>query len=104
MLEKSGYEVAHALTAEHAFVLLQKDPPDLVLLDLLLPGMQGEDLCKKIKSDDRLKNIPVILFTAISDNIQRIAREVGAQDYVKKPFDIAELLAKVKKLTHQDIK
>ena len=96
-LEKSGYEVISALSGEKAFILLQKDIPDLILLDLLLPGIQGEEICKKLKCDDRLKTIPVILFTASASDVSKVAKEVGADDYIMKPFEPEELLGKLKK-------
>ena len=96
-LKNSGYEVVHVIDAEKAFALLRKDIPDLVLLDLLLPGMQGEEICKKLKCDDRLKTIPVILFTASASDIPKVAKEVGADDYIMKPFEPEDLLSKVKK-------
>ena len=96
-LKNSGYEVVHVIDGEKAFALLQKDIPDLILLDLLLPGMQGEEICKKLKCDDRLTTIPVILFTASASDIPKVAREVGADDYIMKPFESEELLSKIKK-------
>jgi len=96
-LKKSGYEVIGALNAEEAFAFLQKNIPDLILLDLLLPGMQGEEVCKQLKSDARLKHIPVILFTASASDIPKMAKEIGADDYIMKPFEPEELLGKVKK-------
>ena len=96
-LKNSGYEVISALSGEEAFTLLQKDIPDLILLDLLLPGMRGEEVCKKLKCDDRLKTIPVILFTASASDIAKVAKEVGADDYIMKPFEPEDLLSKVKK-------
>ncbi|MFA4889352.1 MAG: response regulator, partial [Candidatus Omnitrophota bacterium] len=71
--------------------------PDLILLDLLLPGIQGEEICKKLKCDDRLKTIPVILFTASASDVSKVAKEVGADDYIMKPFEPEELLGKLKK-------
>ena len=96
-LEKSGYEVIAVPSGEAALDLIQNDPPGLILLDLLLPGMQGEEICKKLKCDDRLKTIPVVLFTASASDIPKVAREVGADDYIMKPFESEELLGKVKK-------
>ena len=96
-LEKSGYEVVSAISGEEALTFLQKDIPNLILLDLLLPGIQGEEICKKLKCDDRLKSIPVILFTASASDIPKVVREVGADDYVMKPFEPQELLSKIKK-------
>ena len=96
-LKSAGYEVTVAKTAEDALVFLQKDIPDLILLDLLLPGMQGEEACKRIKADDRLKNIPVILFTASLNNVPEVVRQTGADDFTIKPFVPSELLKKIKK-------
>lgn len=96
-LKKSGYEVISALSGEEAFIFLQKNIPDLILLDLVLPGMRGEEFCKKLKCDDRLKTIPVIIFTASVSNIPKLTKEVGADDYIMKPFEPEELLDKVKK-------
>ena len=96
-LKKSGYEVISALSGEDAFAFLQKDTADLILLDLLLPDMRGEEICKKLKCDDRLKAIPVILFSASASDIPKVAKEVGADDYVTKPFEPEDLLGKVKK-------
>ena len=96
-LEKSGYEVVSALSGEEAFTFLQKDIPDLILLDLLLPDMRGEEICKKLKCDNRLKNIPVILFTASASDIPKVVKEVCADDCIRKPFEPEDLLKKVKK-------
>ena len=96
-LEKSGYEVISALSGEEAFAFLQKEIPDLILLDLLLPGMRGEEICKKLKCDNRLKTIPVILFTASASDIPKVVKAVCADDYIAKPFEPEDLLSKVKK-------
>ncbi len=97
-LESSGYEVMAVASGEEAFTFLQKDIPDLILLDLLLPGVQGEEVCKKLKCDDRLKTIPVILLTASAGDIPKVAKEVGADDFIMKPYEPEELLDKIKKL------
>ncbi|MDO8489314.1 MAG: response regulator [Candidatus Omnitrophota bacterium] len=96
-LEKSGYKVLTAPNAGEALELLQNNLPDLILLDLLLPDIRGEEVCKKLKSDDRLKNIPVILFTASVSDIPKVAKEIGADDYIAKPFDPEVLLRKIKR-------
>ena len=96
-LVKSGYEVISALSGEEAFTLMQKNIPDLILLDLLLPGMQGREVCKKLKSDDRSKHIPVIIFTASSSDISKVAREIGADSYIMKPFEPRNLADIVEK-------
>lgn len=96
-LKKSGYEVVSTLGGEEAFMFLQKDIPDLILLDLLLPDIQGEEICKQLKCDDRLKHIPVILITASASDIPKVAKEIGADDYILRPFDPEVLLEKIKK-------
>lgn len=99
-LETSGYDILIAEDAEKALEMLkQKAAPDLILLDLLLPKMQGGELCKKLKSDTQFKHIPVILFTASAVRIPEMVYEIGADDYIRKPFDSEELLRKIKKLT-----
>ena len=70
---------------------------DLILLDLLLLGIRGEEFCKKLKGDANLKHISVILFTASAGDIPKLAKEIGADDYIMKPFEPEELLEKVKK-------
>ncbi|MFA5316463.1 MAG: response regulator [Dehalococcoidales bacterium] len=98
-LKHLGYEIIPAVDAEEALAFLQKDVPDLVLLDLLLPKMQGDELCKMLKSDDRYKDIPIIIFTAsaIRPSLPENIKAMGADDCILKPFDPEELLGKVKK-------
>ena len=86
-IESAGYEVLTAESGEKALDWLAKDTPDLILLDLLLPKMQGQEVCKRIKCDDSLKRIPVVLFTASSSDVVKIAKESGADDYIMKPFE-----------------
>ena len=98
-LKKNGYEIIEAIDAEEAMKIVQKAPPDLILLDLLLPKMQGDELCKKLKSDDRYKNIPIILFTAsaIRPSLPGNIEAMGADDCILKPFEPEELLGKIRK-------
>ena len=98
-LKHLGYEIIPAIDAEEALEILQRDTPDLILLDLLLPKMQGDELCKNLKSDDRYKNIPIILFTAsaIRPRLFEKIKEMGADDCIMKPFEPEELISKVKK-------
>lgn len=98
-LKKLGYEIIEAIDAEEALVILQNKIPDLILLDLLLPKMQGDELCKKLKSDNKFKYIPVILFTAsaIRPNLPEKIKEMGADDCIMKPFEAGKLLEKVRK-------
>lgn len=96
-LEGLGYEILQAIDSESALELLKKKRPDLILLDLLLPQMQGDELCKKLKSDIKFKDIPIILFTASIVRVPDKVKEIGAEDYIMKPFEPEELLYKIKK-------
>ncbi|MDD5108339.1 MAG: response regulator [Candidatus Omnitrophica bacterium] len=99
-LEASGYKLTEATDSEKALKLLEKEIPDLILLDLLLPKMQGGEFCKKLKSDTRFKNIPIVFFTANVTGIADIVKETGAQDYIIKPFEPEELLSTITKFIH----
>lgn len=96
-VESAGYKVIQAASAEEAFAIVNKNKPDLILLDLLLPNMQGDVLCKQLKSNDALKNIPVIIVTASIIRIPERVKEIGADDYLLKPFEPEDLLFKIKK-------
>ena len=95
-LEKSGYQIISAVNGKEALELAGKENPDLILLDVRLPLMEGPDVCLCIKKDDKLRNIPVVLFTASTQNINEKVAGCGAQGYIFKPFSAEELLAKVK--------
>jgi len=95
-LEKSGYQVFSAVNGKDALESAQKESPDLVLLDVKLPSMEGPEVCSRIKKDDKLKHIPVILFTANAQNINEEVAGCGAQGYILKPFSAEELLDKIK--------
>ena len=96
-LEKEGYRVHVAQDGLTGIELSTKVIPSLILLDLMLPKMNGLDVCKKLKSDGRLTNVPIIMVTAkgeVTDKI--IGLDTGADDYVTKPFSPHELIARVK--------
>jgi DNA-binding response OmpR family regulator len=97
-LKKSGYQVISAVNGRDALELASKESPDLILLDVRLPLMEGPDVCACIKKDDKIKHIPVILFTASTQNINEKVAACGAQGYILKPFSAEELLAKIKEL------
>lgn len=97
-LKTCGYNILKSSTSEEAIELLKNDKPDLILLDLVLPGMQGDALCMKLKSDPRFKSIPIIIFTASIIRIPEKIPDMGADDYITKPFDPADLLEKIKHL------
>ncbi|HTP65692.1 MAG TPA: response regulator transcription factor [Geobacteraceae bacterium] len=96
-LEKEGYRVVLAADGLSGLDKARDNSPDLVLLDLMLPGMTGTDVCKALKSTDKTAGIPVIMLTARGEEIDRVVGfEVGADDYVVKPFSTRELLLRVK--------
>ena len=96
-LRKNGYKLAAAKSGPEALDILQKKLPDLILLDIMMPEMDGYEVCKKLKEDENTKKIPVIFLTAKTDT-DSIVRgfEAGSVDYGVKPFNPAELLARVK--------
>jgi len=97
-LKKLGFNVITAVDGREAVHVVKSKEPDLVLLDLILPVVNGTDVCKKIKNDEKLKHIPIILFTAHSDTMTaEKAKRFGANDYIVKPFDPDELIAKIDK-------
>jgi len=94
LLEKEGYEVVEAADGNIAIIEFNKQEPDLVLLDLMLPGMSGNEVCMKIR---QTSNVPVIMLTAKDSEIDKVVGlEIGADDYVTKPYSTRELLARMK--------
>ena len=98
-LKKDGYTVVHAATGKDALQALNSQSISLVLLDLMLPDMSGVDICRTIRSNGVLQNLPVIMVTAKGEEIDRVVGfEVGADDYVVKPFSSRELILRIKAL------
>lgn len=96
-LEKEDYQVILASRGDQVFDILNKEDIDLIILDLMLPGIDGLSLCKEIKSDDKFNRLPIIMLTARTEEIDRVVGlEMGADDYVSKPFSMRELIARVK--------
>jgi two-component system, OmpR family, phosphate regulon response regulator PhoB len=96
-LRREGFRVSGAETAEEGLEKIQSEFPDAVLLDLMLPGMSGLDLCRQLKANPDLRAIPVIMVTAKDDVDDVVAGlEAGADDYVSKPFSPRVLIARVK--------
>ena len=96
-LEINGYDVLKADSGEAALKLLQSEHVDLVLLDRMLPGIDGIEVLKEIRTDKNLKNLPVILLTAKTEEFDKVVGlEIGADDYIGKPFGIHELIARIK--------
>jgi two-component system phosphate regulon response regulator PhoB len=93
----AGFETALAASGEEALRLATQRVPDLVLLDLMLPDLPGTEVCRRLKSDPRTRDVPVIMLTARGDEIDRIVGfEVGADDYVTKPFSPREVVLRAR--------
>lgn len=96
-LEKENYRVHVAQDGFQALELASKIIPNLILLDLMLPRLDGIETCRRLKADERLRDIPVIMVTAKAEEADKIkGLEIGADDYVTKPFSAKELVARVK--------
>ncbi|BBA69631.1 response regulator transcription factor [Geobacter sulfurreducens] len=103
-LEKEGYRTLTALDGANGLELARSQPPDLILLDLMLPGMMGMEVCKILKKSEKTAHIPVIMLTARGEEIDRVVGfEVGADDYVVKPFSTRELLLRVKAVLRRSL-
>ena len=93
-LEKEGFDVAVQTRGDEAVIAFQKNPPSLMILDIMLPGMDGWQVCRSIR---QISNIPIIMLTAKDDTFDKVlGLELGADDYVTKPFEGKELVARVK--------
>ena len=97
-LQKEGYRITVRHHGQSAMdIVFGNTPPDLVLLDLLLPDRSGTEICRAIKSDERTKAIPVVMVTAKGEEIDRLVGfEMGADDYITKPFSVRELALRVR--------
>ncbi len=98
-LKKEGYDVTWRENGEEALKAIKGDKPDLILLDIMMPVMDGYEVLRRLKEDENLKSIPVIMLTARAqekDVVKGI--DMGAEDYITKPFHPAELLARVKRI------
>ncbi len=101
-LEKAGYDAIPASDGKKALELLRKGGFDLVILDLRMPIMDGYEVCRVIKREEKLKKIPVIVLTAsIVTDVSKVIRDIKADDYLIKPFESEDLLGKVKQFTTQ---
>jgi DNA-binding response OmpR family regulator len=96
ILDEKGYKIETALNAKEAYTLIDKNTPDLILLDLLMPKISGFDFLKEIRKNEKTKDTPVIVVSALTDeeNIEKIMN-MGAVDFVKKPIDLQYLVDKV---------
>ena len=98
-LEKEGFEVTMAARGDEALKLFKESPPNLMLLDIMLPGMDGWQVCREVR---KVSNIPIIMLTAKDETFDKVlGLELGADDYVVKPFDMKELVARIKAVSRR---
>ena len=96
-LSSNGYKVITANNGIDAVKVAIEEKPSLILLDLMIPGKDGYDVCKEVRSNNEIRNTPIIMLTAKSEELdKRLGLELGADDYITKPFSVRELLARVK--------
>ena len=92
-----GYNVLVATNGEEGLNVARQEKPDLILLDLMLPKLDGYKVCRLLKFDERYKSIPILMLTAKTQEKDKIlGKETGANEYITKPFDMDELMAKIK--------
>lgn len=100
-LELHDYAVVPLYTSKRAVEITKREKPDLILLDIMMPDMNGYEVCKALRSNEVTRDIPIILFTAKSSEMGKMSKEykdIGANDYLAKPFEPEVLLEKINKL------
>ena len=103
-LGMEGYEVITALDGEQALEKLKTEKPDLIVLDIMMPKLDGYEVCKAIKSSPETRHIPVILLSAKGRNVdQKLGFDVGADDYITKPFSPRKLVERINQLLGQAV-
>jgi phosphate regulon transcriptional regulator PhoB len=96
-LQRDGFEVTSAGSGEEALAQVRQSPPDLLVLDLMLPAMSGLEVCRRLRQEPATATLPILMLTAKADEVDRVVGlELGADDYVVKPFSPKELLARVR--------
>ncbi|MBN2510702.1 MAG: response regulator transcription factor [Spirochaetales bacterium] len=104
-LEKEGYRTTKVVSGESALSEIQKNLPDLIILDLMLPGLDGIEICRRLKQDAKTKSIPILMVTAKSEDSDIIlGLEMGADDYITKPFSPKVLLARIRAVLRRNAK
>ena len=102
VLTKAGYHVATAADGEQGLVAVRASRPDLILLDFVMPRMNGYQFCRELTADAKLRDIPVILMSAKGDQVgERFVKVMGIVDYITKPFSPVELMARVQRLVKE---
>lgn len=96
-LEAEGFRVNRSENGDDALLLVDEDKPDIIVLDWMLPGVSGIEICRRLKSRSETRNIPIIILSARSEEVDRVrGLETGADDYVVKPYSVVELMARVR--------
>ena len=96
-LEAEGFDVAKAGNGDDALLLVDEDTPDIIVLDWMLPGVSGIEICRRLKTRRDTRAVPIIMLSARSEEVDRVrGLETGADDYVVKPFSVVELMARVR--------
>ena len=99
VFKDTGLEVIEAANGEEALRVIEKEKPDVILLDIIMPGVLGYEVCKKVKSNPETMHIPIIMLTALGDSVSKTkALELGADEYITKPFDKNELILRVRNM------
>ena len=95
--ESEGYRVSEAVDGEEAILLVIEEPPDLILLDWMLPSLSGIEVCRRIRRNESARDVPIIMLTARGEDSDRVrGLDSGADDYMTKPFSPRELMARVR--------
>lgn len=104
-LEREGFKVETAVNGEMAVRIARENAPDLILLDLMLPGMDGLDVCRILKNDRNTSKVPIVMLTARGEESDIVTGlEIGADDYITKPFSPRVLIARIKTILRRDAK
>ena len=102
-LKDAGFKTLSALDGETGLQMARDHKPDLIVLDLMLPGMDGKDVCKELKKNKETESIPIVMLTARTSELDRVVGlELGADDYITKPFSPREVLSWAEELLEQE--
>ena len=96
-LEAEGFDVLKAQNGDDALLIVDETPPDIILLDWMLPGVSGIEICRRLKASSLTRNVPIIMLSARSEEVDKVrGLETGADDYMVKPYSVVELMARVR--------